>query len=131
MIQTGITTAAKVLLLKSVLNDTCKIALYSGDAGIGPDTREYTPEGEVSGAGYVAGGIKLKGCEVFEDEFGGAFIRWDNAQWPKVSVTAGGYMIYDTSKNNTALFVGSWGADYTSTNGPFVVNIPEKQVVLV
>ena len=131
MIQTGVTTAAKILFLKSVVNDTCKIALYSGLADIGPDTPAYTTDGEVSGAGYSAGGIRLKGCEVLEDENGGAYLKWENAQWPKISVTAGGYMIYDTSKNNTALFVGSWGADYTSTNGPFTVNIPEKQLILV
>jgi len=40
-------------------------------------------------------------------------------------------MIYDVSKDNAALFVGSWGSNYTSTNGPFKVNIPDKQILLV
>jgi len=131
MIQSGLTTAAKLLFLKSVINDSCKLALYKADADIGPHTMAYTPDGEVSGAGYKAGGVKLTNCCVESDTDGSAFISWDNAEWPKASITAAGYMVYDTSKNNTALFVGSWGADYTSTNGPFVVNIPEKQVVLV
>lgn len=131
MIETGITTAAKVLFLKSVVNDACKLALYNGMANLGPDTAEYTSDNEVSGAGYTAGGMKLKNCRVESDENGGAYITWDSAEWPKSTLTAGGYMIYDTSKNNTVLFVGGWGADYTSTNGPFKVNIPEKQIMLV
>lgn len=131
MIETGITTAAKLLFLKSVVNDACKLALYSGDAALGPTTAEYTTKGEVSGAGYKAGGVKLQNCKVGTDENGSAYITWDSAEWPRATLTAGGYMIYDTSKNNTALFVGSWSADYTSTNGPFTVNIPEKQIMLV
>lgn len=131
MIQTGLTSAAKLLFLKSIINDSCKLALYTADARLGPETTLYTSVGEVTGAGYKAGGIKLHSCCVENDTDGSAFISWSNAEWPRASITAAGYMIYDTSKNNTALFVGGWGADYTSTNGPFVVNIPEKQILLV
>jgi hypothetical protein len=131
MIESGLTTAAKVLFLKSVINDSCKLALYTAEAEIGPMTAAYTSEGEASGAGYTPGGIKLSNCCVETDTDGSAYITWDNAEWPKASITAAGYMVYDTSKNNASLFVGSWGADYTSTNGPFIVNIPEKQILLV
>lgn len=132
MIETGITQAAKALFLKSVINDSCKIALYTGEAELNVHTRAYTPENEVSGFGYSAGGQKLSDCAVVEEEADGSvYLTWCDVEWPRASVTAAGYMIYDTSKNNTALFVGSWGAEYTSTNGPFRVPIPDKQIVLL
>jgi len=130
MIETGITKSAKLLFLKAILNDTCKIALYGKDAELDCDTQFYTPKGEVSGQGYQPGGMKLKNCDVhLEDD--AACITWDNAVWQNATITAAGYMIYDTSKNNTAIFVGSWGSEYTSTNGPFVVNIPHKQIMFL
>lgn len=131
MIETAITCAAKALFLKSVVNDACKIALYTAEADLGVHTRAYTPEHEVSGFGYVAGGQKLSDCAVVEETDGSAYLTWCDVEWPRASVTAAGYMIYDTSKNNVALFVGSWGASYTSTNGPFKVPIPDKQIVLL
>ena len=132
MIETGITQEARLLWLKSILNDTCRLALYTQEAELGPMTRTYTEEGEVKGQGYTAGGLKLKGCCVEPDEAsGGAFITWESPVWPKASITAAGYMIYDTSKNNTTLFVGAWGSNYTSTNGPFTVNLPPNHIGLV
>lgn len=132
MIETGITAAAKALFLKTVVNDSCKIALYGPDAKLGLGTRCYTPDGEVSGLGYTAGGQKLTDCAVVEDDDDGSvYLTWCDVEWPRASVSASGYMIYNTSRNNTALFVGSWGAEYTSTNGPFRVPIPDKQILLL
>ena len=131
MIETGVTSAAKQLFLKTVVNDACKIALYTADAELGVHTRAYTPENEVRGYGYKSGGQKLSDCAVVEEEDGSVYLTWCDVEWPKATVTAAGYMIYDTSKNNTALFVGSWGAEYTSTNGPFRVPIPDKQIMLL
>ena len=131
MIETGITTSAKALFLKTVATDSCKIALYGADAELGVSTRAYTPEGEVSGYGYKAGGLKLSDCAVVEEDDGSVYLTWCDVEWPKASITAAGYMIYDASRNNTALFVGSWGAEYTSTNGPFRVPIPDKQILLL
>jgi hypothetical protein len=131
MIETGITAAAKVLFLESVVNDTCKLALYDGNAALGVDTPVYTTEHEVVGEGYTAGGVQLTNASVGVDDNGAAFLTWDSTEWPRSTITAAGYMIYDVSKDNAALFVGSWGSNYTSTNGPFKVNIPDKQILLV
>jgi len=131
MIETGITAAAKVLFLESVVNDTCKLALYDGNAALGVDTPVYTTEHEVVGEGYTAGGVQLANASVGVDDNGAAFLTWDSTEWPRSTITAAGYMIYDVSKDNAALFVGSWGSNYTSTNGPFKVNIPDKQILLV
>ena len=128
MITSGVTTAAKLLFLKTVLNDHCKVALYTSRASVGPDTLTYTPDGEVKGEGYKPGGLSLKGCKVWEDN-GAACLTWDSPTLPNATVTAGGFMIYDVSKGNTALFVGSYGADYASSFGPFTINIASDQIV--
>lgn len=44
------------------------------------------------------------------------------------TITAGGFMIYNAFEDNSVLFVGSWGANYSSTNGPFTVNIADDQI---
>lgn len=131
MIETGITAAAKILFLESVVGDTCKLALYDGNATLGVDTSVYTTEHEVQGEGYTAGGMKLIDASVGVDDNGAAFLTWGSTEWPRSTITAAGYMIYDASKGDAALFVGSWGSNYTSTNGPFKVNIPDKQILLV
>jgi hypothetical protein len=126
-ITSGITTAAKMVFLQAVLNDNCKLALYSGSANIGPDTPTYTPNGEVTGLGYKAGGMALKNCRVWEDR-GSTMLTWDSPTWNNATISAGGFMIYDASKGNTALFVGSWGGEYRSTYGPFTVNLAPDQI---
>lgn len=51
MIQTGLTSAAKLLFLKSIINDSCKLALYTADARLGPETTLYTSVGKLPGQG--------------------------------------------------------------------------------
>jgi hypothetical protein len=131
VIETGVTQTAKALFMKSVISDTCKIALYGATAELGIMTPAYTSQDEVSGFGYKAGGQKLTECALIEESDGSVYLTWCDVEWPRASITAAGYMIYDTSKNNAALFVGSWGAEYTSTNGPFRVPIPDKQIVII
>lgn len=128
MINTGVTTALKMLLLEQIKGDTFKLALYAGKADIGPDTESYTAIGEITGLGYKAGGIALQNCRVHEMD-GDACISWDSPTWPNATITASGFMIYDASRKNAAVFVGSWGAEYTSTNGPFRVNLADGQVI--
>lgn len=127
MIDTGISSTAKLLFLKSIAQDTCMIALYTGEASIGPDTKRYTPVGEVVGKGYTAGGLRLRNGEA-SMKGDSACLTWDNAVWQNATITAGGFMLYNASEDNTVLFVGSWGANYSSTNGPFTVNIADDQI---
>jgi hypothetical protein len=127
MIDTGIATAAKLLFLETVAQHKCMIALYTGEASIGPNTKRYTPVGEVDGKGYKAGGQLLRNGKAWT-QGDAACLTWDNAVWQNATITAGGFMIYDASEDNTVLFVGSWGSNYSSTNGPFTVNIAEDQI---
>ena len=128
MISSGVPTAAKLLFLSTVLNDKCKLALYTSQARIGPETAAYTPDGEVRGHGYKPGGVELKGCRVWEDR-GSACLTWDSPTLPNASITAAGFMIYNTSKDNTVLFVGSYGQEFTSSNGPFTANLAADTII--
>jgi len=127
MINTGVTAAAKLQFLNTIANSDCRLALYTGDAGIGPNTKRYTTVGEVTGKGYTAGGVKLKNGRAWANG-DAACVTWDDAVWPNATITAGGFMIYDASNDDTAIFVGGWGANYSSTNGPFTVVVAEDQI---
>jgi len=127
-ITSGVTTEAKLIFLSAVLNDQCYLALYTSQANIGPDTKVYTPEGEVRGQGYKPGGVPLKGCRVWEDR-GAACLTWDSPTWPNATITAGGFMIYNRSRGNKALFVGSYSGDFSSANGPFTARLAADTIV--
>ena len=56
------TTSFKTELYTAVHNlstDTLKIALYTANADLNEATTVYTTSGEVTGGGYVAGGVTL------------------------------------------------------------------------
>lgn len=127
MISTGVTDAAKLQFLTAVANSDCRLALYTGDASIGTNTKRYTTVGEVVGKGYTPGGIKMKNGRAWS-RGAAACVTWDDVVWPNATITAGGFMIYDAANNDTALFVGGWGANYSSTNGPFTVVVAEDQI---
>lgn len=116
MIAQTLTTSFKEQLFLAVHDfstDTFNIALYSASADIGADTIEYTATGEVTGSGYVAGGISLTGTTVTVSGTT-AFVDFDAAVF-SASVTTRGALIYNASKSNKAVAVLDFGADKTST----------------
>jgi VCBS repeat-containing protein len=116
MIAQTLTTSFKEQLLLAVHDfstDTFKIALYTAAADLGPTTTVYTVTGEVTGAGYVAGGIALTGTTVTVSGTT-AFVDFDSAVF-SASVTTRGALIYNASKSNKAVAVLDFGADKTST----------------
>lgn len=117
MIAQTLTTSFKEQLLLAVHDfstDTFKIALYVATADLGPTTTVYTATGEVTGSGYVAGGIVLTGATVTVSGTT-AFVDFATAVFT-ASVTARGALIYNASKGNKAVAVLDFGADKTSTN---------------
>jgi hypothetical protein len=131
-IQQTTTTSFKVELLQGVHDfdaDTFMVALYSGAASIGPDTPEYTADGEITGTGYIAGGtattvsqtptsgVDVNGVPV-------AFISFANAVWPAASFTARGALIYNGSKANRSVAVLDFGSDKTCSGSTFTVTFP-------
>ena len=129
MITTGLTPSAKMLMLQLLSNEQFKVALYTGVADIGPDTAAYTTAGEVAGKGYKPGGIALKNPRVWEDR-GAACLTWDSPTIPVASISANGFLIYIPARGNKAVFAGAWNATFTSTEGPFTVNLAADQICI-
>ena len=66
------TTSFKTELYTGVHNlstNTLKIALYTASADLNEATTVYTTSGEVTGTGYVAGGVTLTGVTINSSGF--------------------------------------------------------------
>lgn len=109
-----------------------KIALFQDS--ITPDASQTNPaygsspfnSGEVSGAGYSAGGIALTSV-VFEELPGSpGWMRWDfdNPSWASSTITdAKGALFYATSLSNRAVLFRSFIQEYSSEDGTFTINL--------
>lgn len=118
--------------------DTFKLALYTSLADLNADTTAYTATGEVSGAGYAAGGAALTNLGVtataVSTTSGVGFASFATLTFSDVSVTARGALIYnstpsanandDSPLTNPAVAVLDFGADKTATNGDFEIEFP-------
>ena len=112
-----------------VTSTAYKIALYTGNANIGPDTTAYTTDGEASGGSYVAGGATLTITQVptLGNQTGStaaAYWSFANVTWTG-AITARGALIYKDLGGGSTLSVCvlDFGSDKTSAN-TFVVQFP-------
>lgn len=104
-------------------SDTIKIALYlQAGATLGPTTTAYTASGEITGAGYTAGGLALSGFTV---GLSGnvAYLTWSNVSWASSTITADACMIYDSSNSNHSIAIYTFTSS-ASTNGLFEITFP-------
>lgn len=100
---------------------TYKIALYSADALLGPDTLIYTTLNEVSGVGYTAGGEEL--TNVTPTLSGStAIVTFPDVTWNPASFTTKGALIYNAT-TNAAVAVLNFGEEKTATSS-FTVTFP-------
>jgi hypothetical protein len=107
-----------------LLNDTIKIALYTGNASLDYATTAYTTTNEVVGTGYSAGGQTLTGVTIDTEGYT-AFCSFDSPiVWASSSFTARYALIYNSSKANRSIAVLDFGADKTVTNNPFTITLP-------
>lgn len=123
----GIANQAKADFLAGIhlAADTYKIALFTSAATIGPTTATYASTNEVAnGNGYTTGGATLSGFAAALVGTTGVLDFAVDPTWPASSITARGFMIYNSSKSNKVLYVGDFGADITSTNDTFTVTFP-------
>lgn len=115
--------------------DTFKIALYTANANIGPNTTQYTTDGEVTGTNYTAGGITLTRLGVVTDTASEqGFTSFGDATFSNVTLTARGALIYNTTPSanaedgtvlvNPAVCVLDFGSDKTATAANFVIDFP-------
>lgn len=110
-----------------VAGDTFKIALYSSTASLGPQTTAYTTAGEVTGAGYTAGG-KVLTCNGVFFWNGTVYVDFDDISWHSSSITARGAMIYNTtaggaSGTNNSVMILDFGIDRISSPD-FTITFP-------
>lgn len=103
--------------------DVFKIALFTSAASLDSSTLTYNPANEASGPGYTAGGGTLTNLGT---SLSGttAFLSWDAYTWTSATISAAGALIYNTSRQDKAVAVLSFGATYSSTNGNFQVTFP-------
>lgn len=117
------TTSFKAELYQGVhnlLTDSIYMALYTGNADLNASTTVYTSSNEVTGTGYVAGGVMMTGATVNALDYT-AYVNFDNVPF-NASVTARCALIYNASKGNKAIAVLDFGSDKTSSS--FTVSMP-------
>jgi hypothetical protein len=117
------TTSFKAQLYEGVhnlLTDTLKIALYTAAADLNEATTVYTTTAEVTGTGYVAGGVALTGVTISTSGYT-VYVDFADVVF-NASVTARCALIYNVSKGNKSIAVLDFGSDKTSTN--FTITMP-------
>lgn len=105
--------------------DTFKIALYTTAAAtLGAATAVYTTTGELATAnGYTQGGATLANCAITTDGTTAYFDCTTDPSWATSTITADCFMVYNSSKANRAIYIGTF-ASTSSTNGTFTVTLP-------
>jgi hypothetical protein len=117
------TTSFKSQLYQAVhnmLTDTFKIALYTAAADLNEDTTIYSATNEVTGTGYVAGGVALTGVTLNTSDYT-AYINFADVVF-NASVTARCALIYNVTQGNKSVVVLDFGSDKTSSN--FTITMP-------
>lgn len=117
------TTSFKAELYQAIhdlTTDTLKIALYTSNADLNEATTVYTTSNEVSGTGYVAGGVVMTGVTIGVSGFT-AYVDFDDVVF-NAAVTARCALIYNLSKANRSVAVLDFGSDKTSAN--FTITMP-------
>ena len=117
------TTSFKKELYTAVHNlstDTLKIALYTASADLNEATTVYSATNEVTGTGYVAGGVVLTGVTISSESYT-AYVDFADVVFG-ASVTARCALIYNVTQGNKSIAVLDFGSDKTSTN--FTITMP-------
>jgi hypothetical protein len=131
MIAQTLTTSFKTQLLTAThdftpsTGDSFKMALYLPTADIGAATTIYIATGEITGTGYVAGGIAL--TTIAPTSTGTtAFVSFNTATFTGlVNSSIAGALIYNSSKSNKTVAVLDFGGTKISTAAvPLVITFP-------
>jgi hypothetical protein len=129
------TTSFKVELPQGIHNfgptspDTFKVALYTAAANLDATTAVYATGGEVTGAGYTAGGntLVISVTPVAANNFAGtptSYWSFANTSWTNATFTARGALIYNATEGNKSVAVLDFGADKTVNNDTFQIIFP-------
>lgn len=131
----GLCTSAKrdFLMGFHTPGDQYRVALYTQNANLSPQTTTYVPQGEVAGEGYQPGGQALHGYQCVIDQ-GVAVLGWTQPPvWKNATIAAWGALIYNASKGNRALVVVDFGRCVASTSGDYRLLMPpvEAETALI
>ena len=110
---------------QNLASNTLKMALYTGDATLGPTTTVYTTTNEVVGTGYTAGGRVITGVTINTDSnTNTVYVNFNNVSWAGANFTARGALIYNSTQSNKSIAVLDFGADklFTATNN--IITMP-------
>ena len=117
------TTSFKAELYEGVHNllvDDIYMALYNANADLNEDTTAYSSTHEVTGTGYVAGGVQMTGVTI-NSSGSTVYVNFANTEF-NAAVTARCALIYNFSQGNKSIAVLDFGSDKTSNN--FTVTMP-------
>lgn len=101
------------------VTDQFKLAIYTPQADLSPQTAAYTTAGEVTATGYPPGGIALTGATVGRDR-GTVFLDFADAWLPAATYEAAGGLIYNATRNNLAVAVIRFGDQPLQVQGQAV-----------
>ena len=122
IVQTQTTSFKKELYqgVHDLSTDTLKIALYTANADLNSDTTVYSTTNEVTGTGYVAGGVALTGVTINSSGYT-AYVDFADVVF-NAAVTARCALIYNVTQGNKSIAVLDFGSDKTSAN--FTITMP-------
>lgn len=108
--------------------DTLKAALYYQNSGLGYATTVYSSTGEVSGAGYTAGGLTV--TNGVSPAISGQTAFWTpsaSLSWSGLTIASlfDCWLLYNVSKANRAIAVFTFPAK-TVSSSVFVINMPSN-----
>jgi hypothetical protein len=106
--------------------DTLKAALYLASATVNASTTAYSASGEVSGAGYTAGGVTITNANAPTST--GTTAYWTpSASFTYTTVTLATsfdcVLVYNSTQSNKAISAHTFGAQ-TVTAGTFTLTMP-------
>jgi hypothetical protein len=120
------TTSFKAELYQAIhdlTTDTLKIALYTNSATLNETTTAYTTSNEITGTGYMAGGVTITGVTVNSSGYT-AYVSFSNPSWTSASFTARAALIYNFSKANRSIAVLDFGSNKTVSSNTFLITLP-------
>ena len=125
-ILSGIHALGTTVVRAGTTADTLKAALYLASASIGAGTTAYSATGEVSGAGYSAGGVAVTNATA--PTTSGTTGYWTpsaSLTYTTVTLTTAFdcVLIYNSTQSNKAISVHTFGSQ-TVTAGTFTLTMP-------
>lgn len=122
----GVHAFGATVIRAAANKDAFKMALFLASATLGAGTTVYAAAGEVTGAGYTAGGVGVTNAT--DPTLSGATAMWTPsgaAAWTNVTLNVAfdAVLLYNATQGNKAVGVYTFGSQ-TVTAGNFSLTMP-------